>query len=87
MQNRLDVKTLILGVVLGGCLTASLGAVAVGGPAAGRFTMVTNEAHAYVLDTATGQVWERFAPTGSGFDSNNFHEPKIKPSKAPAPGK
>lgn len=84
MQTKLDARALILGVVLGACLTASLGAAGVGGPPAGRFAMATHESHAYVLDTATGEVWENFNPPSTGRDSDHFNDPKIR---TPAPRK
>jgi hypothetical protein len=86
MQTRMNVRTLILGIILGGCLTASLGAVDNSSPSSGRFAIATNEGHVFVLDTITGQVWERFTPPTPGGDSNGFYYPKIKTSAAKAGG-
>src|SRR5262249_22116939 len=48
----------------------------------GRFQIITNPNHAFVLDTATGQVWYTFAPSTSPSNSASlfpgFAEPKIK---------
>ncbi len=33
-------------------------------------------AHIYVLDVRTGQVWEKFAPSGSGESNGAFNDPK-----------
>jgi hypothetical protein len=51
----------------------------------GRFQIAGIPGHAYVLDTATGQVWERFDTASSGSSSKDFLEPKIK-GEAQAPG-
>jgi hypothetical protein len=48
------------------------------GPQVGRFQMGGVPGHAYVLDTATGQVWEDFAPTGQGGSDQDFKKPKAK---------
>lgn len=44
--------------------------------APGRYQMTANVGHAYVLDTATGQVWEQYAPANSGFNDSEFRQPK-----------
>lgn len=44
----------------------------------GRFQMAGIPGHVYVLDTETGQVWEKFATTGQGSTSSDFNAPKIK---------
>src|SRR6185312_15078230 len=43
----------------------------------GRFQIAGIPAHVYVLDTATGKVWERFDTVGTGSSSEDFLEPKI----------
>jgi hypothetical protein len=53
-------------------------APAASGPAPCRFQLGGVPGHAYVLDTATGQVWEEFAPAGSGSSSADFSKPKLK---------
>ncbi len=48
------------------------------GAQVGRFQMSGIPGHAYVLDTATGQVWEKFGSTGQGITDQHFSASKIK---------
>jgi hypothetical protein len=48
------------------------------GAQVGRYQMGGVPGHAYVIDTATGQVWEDFAPAGQGSSHPNFNKPKVK---------
>jgi hypothetical protein len=81
---RVDTKS---AGILGVCLIVAALVVALvprpqapapAGPQAGRFQMGGVPGHAYVLDTATGQVWEDFAPAGQGSSSADFSKPKVK---------
>lgn len=86
MRNPLHIRSFIAGLILGAGLLACLGAAGVVASATpNRFTIATNESHVFVLDTVTGQVWEEFAPNGSGQTSDGFSEPKIRiqPAKLP----
>jgi len=62
---------------LGGCLVGAsvILAVAVRTPN-GRYQLGTTAGHAYVLDTATGQVWEKYAPPTEGTTDQAFKDPK-----------
>jgi glucose dehydrogenase len=80
MRKPLEIRPLALGFIIGIGLIACLGAGGmVGSPTetTNRFTMVANESHVFVLDTMTGEVWEKFAPNGNGETSSGFNEPKI----------
>ncbi|ADG68996.1 hypothetical protein Plim_3182 [Planctopirus limnophila DSM 3776] len=44
----------------------------------GRYQIAGIPGHAYVLDTATGQVWEDFAPTSEGARDHEFKRVKLK---------
>ena len=44
----------------------------------GRFQMSGVPGHAYVIDTTTGQVWEKFATTGEGTTDQDFRTSKVK---------
>jgi hypothetical protein len=44
----------------------------------GRFQMCGVPGHAYVIDTETGGVWEKFATQGEGRTSSGFNGPKLK---------
>jgi hypothetical protein len=73
----LGVCLIIAGAVLG--LVLSLRTAPAGQePAAGRFQIAGSPGHAYVLDTATGKVWESFEPEGVGSNSPGFNDPKLK---------
>lgn len=43
----------------------------------GRFQMSGVPGHAYVIDTATGQVWEDFASPSQGTSDQEFKRPKV----------
>ena len=45
---------------------------------AGRFQMASAAGHVYVLDTATGQVWESFVSSNEGSTDKDFKDPKVK---------
>jgi hypothetical protein len=44
----------------------------------GRFQMSGVPGHAYVIDTTTGHVWEKFATKGEGTTDQDFSTSKIK---------
>jgi hypothetical protein len=44
----------------------------------GRFQVGGVPGHAYILDTATGEIWESFANPNQGSDTANFRSPKLK---------
>jgi hypothetical protein len=48
------------------------------GPQIGRYQVGGVPGHAYVLDTATGQVWQDFAPATEGSRDSDFTQPKVK---------
>ncbi|MBP7053111.1 MAG: hypothetical protein KBE65_19060 [Phycisphaerae bacterium] len=58
MAKRVDSKSVLLGVVLGGALCVLIGAAASpsNGPV-GRFEIACTQNGAYLVDTTTGQVW------------------------------
>jgi hypothetical protein len=62
---------------LGGCIVGAsvILAVAIRSPN-GRYQLTTTAGHAYVLDTATGQVWEKYAPPNEGMTDQGFRDPK-----------
>jgi hypothetical protein len=48
------------------------------GTQVGRYQMGGVPGHAYVIDTATGQVWEDFAIPTQGSSDPDFKKPKVK---------
>ncbi len=48
------------------------------GPQLGRYQMGGVPGHAYVIDTATGQVWEDFTLPTAGSSDPDFKKAKVK---------
>jgi len=72
--------TIASGVVSGVCvvgLAFVLGAAPGSQPQPGRFQMVANENHVFILDTATGQAWEKFVTSSEGGTSEDFAKEKL----------
>jgi hypothetical protein len=81
MFRTIDVKSVLIGGLLGAMVLCLFGAVPFVLPEEyGRFQIETNNGHAFILDTATGQVWSSRFPdpqSGMGFVYDpNFHAPK-----------
>ncbi len=75
------------GGILGGCLIVAAlivtlvprpSASAPAGPSVGRYQIAAAAHHAYVLDTATGQVWETYASDSGGVNDEGFKAAKVK---------
>ncbi len=81
MFRSIDVKSVLIGGLLAVMILCLAGAVPFVPPEEyGRFQIVTNESHAFILDSATGQVWSSMFPDpqlGLIVDPDpNFHAPK-----------
>jgi len=58
MHHSIDIKSVLIGVLLTALVFCLIGAVPhVMFEEQGRFKMEANESYAFVLDSATGQVW------------------------------
>jgi len=81
MRRSIDIKSVLIGVLLATLILFLAGAV----PFAhweeyGRFQIETNETHAFIPDSATGQVWSSiFCDRQSMIGEPNFHAPKTVP--------
>jgi hypothetical protein len=68
--------------ILGGCLViAALVITLVPGPTdpqLGRFQIRGISNHMYVIDTATGQVWDTFVQSNSGGTGPSWANPKVE---------
>ena len=80
MRCSIDAKSVLIGALSAALILCFVGAV----PYAhwqeyGRFQLETDDGHAFVLDSATGQVWS--SPFWKTYDSvdPNFHAPKTVP--------
>ena len=82
MFRKIDMKSVLIGGLLTVVIICLIGAVPFVQPIEyGRFQIATNNGNAFILDSATGQVWSsRFPDPGSGIlgggDDPNFHAPK-----------
>lgn len=83
MKTMIDPKSVLLGAMAALVLGCGLGAGEFddldrrADPAVSRFQINSNEQHVFVLDTATGRVWEKYLPPNQGSTSSNFKEQKL----------
>jgi len=79
MNLRIDLKSLLIGIVLVLCVLLAVGASSPAIPHhAGRYQLVALEnSNTYVLDSRTGRVWRKYS------SKNDFRELKID-TKLPA---
>ena len=82
MFRSIDLKSVLLGGLLVGMILCLIGAVPYVLPEEyGRFQIETNDSHAFVLDSATGQVWSSAFHVSDSVNhiehDPNFHAPKI----------
>ena len=78
MRFQIQWKSLCLGLLLTVAGFSLLAAANQTATPVGRFAIQIRDGHAMVLDTSTGQVWERLVIPGSGQTSTNFSQPKVK---------
>ncbi|MCP4607367.1 MAG: hypothetical protein GY845_01450 [Planctomycetes bacterium] len=81
MDRSIDIKSFLFGGLLTALILCLVGAVPFVVPDEyGRFKIETNDGYAFVLDSATGQVWSSmFLSPASGIivgHDPNFHIPK-----------
>jgi hypothetical protein len=88
MWKSIDCKSLVIGGLLALLVLSAVGAVPwLPDDTFGRFTIATNTGYAFVLDSATGQVWSFYAPGPSEYtgaiivarphDPEEFFAPKL----------
>ena len=70
----------ILGVclIIAALIVALMPRPAAPGTQVGRFQMSGVSGHSYVVDTSTGQVWERFTIASEGGSDPDFKDSKVK---------
>lgn len=75
MQNKINIKNLLIGMALGAILVLSIAAATTQTPAYGRFQLTSGENYIFKIDTTTGQVWKSFTGNPSaGFMSANLEK-------------
>jgi len=79
MHLTIDIKSVLIGILGTALVFCLIGAVPITLPEeSGRFQIATNDSHAFILDSATGQVWSSLfftsPETGIGItDDPTFH--------------
>lgn len=77
MNARLDVKSMVIGALIMLCIALTIGATSRTSPAANaRFQLALpgEGSNAYVIDTATGRIWEKHPTPGN--TATEFRLPK-----------
>ncbi len=69
-----------LGVVAGVLLALTVAAMLNPTASTGRYQVSVGAAHAIIVDTVTGQAWEKYLPVNEGSTSPGFLDPKLKPN-------
>ena len=77
MKTMFDPKSALIGAVGAVVIACVFGAMSPAGPVVGRFQIGTSQSAAFVLDTTTGQVWEKRLVANQGKVSQNFAESKL----------
>ena len=80
MHGTIDTKSVLIGGLLVALILCVVGAVPFAQPEEyGRFHIETNDSHAFILDSATGQVWSSIFLGNLFGPDPNFHAIKALP--------
>ena len=80
MHRTIDMKSVLIGGLLVALILCVVGAVSFAQPEEyGRFQIETNDSHAFILDSATGQVWSSIFLGNLFGPAPNFHAIKAPP--------
>lgn len=81
MNTKIDIKSALIGLLLGVLATVAIAAASSSGTA-GRYQIAGTGSYGLVLDTATGQVWTMFfSSSGGRTDGDAFYQPKTGQTK------
>ncbi|UCE47587.1 MAG: hypothetical protein JSW47_18560 [Phycisphaerales bacterium] len=80
MKTAYDLKSFLIGILFTVLVVLTLGATK-DESHHGRFRVEANRNHVFVLDTVTGQVWEKYLISTGGTTSQDFAERKLGSSK------
>lgn len=77
MKFEMDIKSFVIGVLVTACLFVALGASKSSKPPGpvNRFQIAGNPGHVFIIDSATGQVWEKFSSPTQGSSVSGFGRP------------
>jgi hypothetical protein len=69
-MKKIDIKSLLVGMILGVCVLLALGAATGKQADIGRYQVACpdNQSTCFVIDTTTGQVWQRRSTNSKGKD-------------------
>ena len=76
MNRNSDLCKVVLGILLGMGAILALGASRTDEPKLGRYQITTSDTRAYIIDTATGRVWEKFTDRSAGSTDPDFKTAK-----------
>ena len=79
MNRQIDFKSFLIGILVTVCIALAMGARFSSSTSEGRFQIAVRDNHAYIIDSANGRAWERYAPSNQGRTSRNFHAEKLSP--------
>ena len=77
MKVTFDLKSLLVGAVLAVCVLLALGASLNDPPQVNRFRIAAGANHVFVVDTATGQVWEQYVVPRRDARDQEFMAPRL----------
>ena len=81
MKPTCDFKSFLIGVLFTTLVVLTLGATKDKSHRVGRFRVETNRNHVFIVDTMTGQVWEKYLRVSEGTTSEEFAESKLRSRK------
>jgi hypothetical protein len=81
MNTKIDIKSALIGLLLGIVATVAIAAASSPGQV-GRYQISGTANFGLVVDTATGQVWTMFfSSSGGKHDGEVFYQPKAGQTK------
>lgn len=81
MKATCDFKSFLTGVFLTILGILTLGTTKNESRQVGRFRIGTNRNHVFIVDTMTGQMWEKYGRVSEGTTGENFTGPKLRAHK------
>ncbi len=73
MREKFDLKSILVGAILAAGLFLAFGAAHRPANQTRRFKIEASDRYVYILDTTTGQLWEKYM----GARNKEFAEPKL----------
>ncbi|MCX6930032.1 MAG: hypothetical protein NT154_43490 [Verrucomicrobia bacterium] len=82
MNTKLDIKSAVIGLVVGALVTLGIAATTSSGSSVGRYQIMScasnggqGGSQSLVIDTLTGKVWSAYMPPNGSSDAD-FFQPK-----------